>query len=95
MGELVIFENEMNKLQLGNLSKKSMDIFMALCFKMKNRGVKHIVMDFSEVKNLSGYKHNGDKDKNFIIDIDSMTDQLLSVNSKIIAKKKGRENGDL
>ena len=88
MGELVIFENEMNKLQLGNLSKKSMDIFMALCFKMKNRGVKHIVMDFSEVKNLSGYKHNGDKDKNFIIDIESMTDPLLSVNSKIIAKKK-------
>ena len=81
MGELVIFENEMNKLQLGNLSKTSMNIFMALCFKMKKQGNKNIVMKFSEVKELSGYRHNGDEKKNFITDIGTMHDQLLAVNS--------------
>lgn len=87
MGELVIFENEMNKLQLGNLSKTSMNIFMALCFKMKKQGNKNIVMKFSEVKELSEYRHNGDEKKNFITDLDRMTDQLLAVNSKIIERK--------
>lgn len=89
MGELVIFENEMNKLQLGNLSKRSMDIFMALCYKMKNQGDKHIVMEFSEIKKLSNHRRNGDVEKNFITDLDNMTDQLLAVNSKIITKKSG------
>lgn len=86
MGELVIFENELNKLQLGNLSKASMNIFMALCYKMKKQGDKKIKMSFSEIKELAGYKHNGDAAKNFIVDLDNMTDQLLAVNSKIIEK---------
>lgn len=87
MGELVIYENEMNKLQLGNLSKTSMNIFMTLCYKMKKQGDKHVVMDFAEVKELSGYKRNGDSRKNFIADLDRMTDQLLAVNSKHVTKK--------
>ena len=44
-------------------------------------------MKFSEVKELSGYRHNGDEKKNFITDLDRMTDQLLAVNSKIIERK--------
>lgn len=87
MGELVMYENAMNKLMLGSLSKTSTNIFYALCYKMKNQGSNRIIMDFSEVKELAKYKHNGNSDKNFISDLDKMTDELLMVNSRHIIKK--------
>ena len=91
MGELVMYENAMNKLMLGSLSKTSTNIFYALCYKMKNQGSNRIVMDFSEVKELAKYKRNGDSDKNLISDLDKMTDELLMVNSRhIIEKPSGK-----
>lgn len=87
MGELVMYENAMNKLMLGSLSKTSTNIFYALCYKMKNQGSNRIIMAFSEVKELAKYKHNGNSDKNFISDLDKMTDELLMVNSRHIIKK--------
>lgn len=87
MGELVIYENEMNKLMLGNLSKTSMNIFMTLCYRMKKQGNNHIVMSFAEIKKLSKYKRNDGEKKNFIMDLDRMTNQLLEVNSKHVIKK--------
>lgn len=87
MGELVMYENAMNRLALGSLSKTSTNIFYALCYKMKNQGSNRIVMDFSEVKELAKYKRNGDSDKNIISDLDKMTDELLMVNSRHIIKK--------
>ncbi len=85
MGELIIYENDMNKLKFGNFTKVSMNFFMALCFFMKNKGTTHFQISFDELKERSNYRPA--KDHDFIHDLDYMTDQMLEVNSTIIEKK--------
>ena len=85
MGELIIYENDMNKLKFGNFTKVSMNFFMALCFFMKNKGTTHFQISFDELKEHSNYRPA--KDHDFIHDLDYMTDQMLEVNSTIIEKK--------
>lgn len=85
MGELVIYENDMNKLKFGNFTKVSMNFFMALCYFMKNKGTTHFKISFDELKERSNYRPA--KDHDFLSDLDYMTDQMLEVNSKIIEKK--------
>lgn len=85
MGELVIYENDMNKLKFGNFTKVSMNFFMALCYFMKNKGNTHIRITFDELRKKANYKQTEKKD--FLRDLDYMTDQMLKINSEIIQKK--------
>ena len=88
MGDLVLFENDMNKLQLGSLSKTSMNIFMTLCQKMKNMHDKRVTISFSDIKEKSGYAEMKRSNDAFISDVNGMVNELLSVNSTIIQKKQ-------
>ena len=85
MGELVIYENDMNKLKFGNFTKVSMDFFMALCFFMRDRGSSHLVIPFDELKKKAHYRPA--KNHDFVQDLDYMTSQMLEVNSTIIEKR--------
>ena len=85
MGELIIYENDMNKLKFGNFTKVSMNFFMALCYFMKNKGNTHFMISFDELRQKANYTQTERKD--FIRDLDYMTDQMLEVNSTIIEKK--------
>lgn len=85
MGELIIYENDMNKLKFGNFTKVSMNFFMALCYFMKNKGNTHFMISFEELRQKANYTQTERKD--FMRDLDYMTDQMLEVNSTIIEKK--------
>ena len=85
MGELVIYENDMNKLKFGNFTKVSMDFFMALCFFMRDRGSSHLVIPFDELKKKADYRPA--KGHDFVQDLDYMTTQMLEVNSTLIEKR--------
>ena len=85
MGELIIYENDMNKLKFGNFTKVSMNFFMALCYFMKNKGNTHFQISFDELRQKASYTQTERKD--FMRDLDYMTDQMLEVNSTIIEKK--------
>ena len=85
MGELIIYENDMNKLKFGNFTKVSMNFFMALCSFMKNKGNTHFTISFDELRQKSNYTKTERKD--FMRDLDYMTDQMLEVNSTIIEKR--------
>lgn len=85
MGELIVYENDMNKLKFGNFTKVSMNFFMALCYFIKNKGNTHFVISFDELRKKANYTQTEQKD--FMRDLDYMTDQMLEVNSTIIEKK--------
>ncbi len=87
MGDLVIFENDMNKLHLGTLSKTSMNIFMTLCMKVKNKADERVVMTFSEIKEKSGYGAQKHVQATFVKDMNNMINQLLAVNCTITEEK--------
>lgn len=82
MGDLIIYENDMNKLKFGNFTKVSMNFFMALCYFMKNKGTTQFSISFDELKEKAHYTQTEKKD--FINDLNFMTDQMLEVNSMII-----------
>ena len=87
MNDLIIYGNDFNKLDLGELSKVSMNLLMALCSKLKDQGGRHIIIEFDELKVLAAYKHNGNHPEDFPLALETMIDQLLKVNSKILIRK--------
>lgn len=87
MNDLIIYGNDFNKLDLGELSKISMNLLMALCSKLKDQGGRHIIIEFDELKKLAEYKHNGDNADAFASALETMISQLLKVNSEIIIRK--------
>jgi len=82
MGDLVIYENAMNKLQFGSLTKSSLNFFMALCYFLKGKGSEEITLTFKELREKSNY--TATSIKSMVDDLDAVTDQLLKVNAKII-----------
>lgn len=52
----VAYQNELNLVPLKNFNAKQMDLFFALCGRMKNKGLDDVVFSFEELKELSDYK---------------------------------------
>ena len=77
MREYIVFENDMNKLNFGKMSKVSMNFFLVLCSLMKNKGDDTAYISFSEIKQKANYT-SGTK-KKFVRDIDKMTDEILAL----------------
>jgi len=84
MGDLVIYENDMNKLNFGSFTKVDMNFFMALCYFMKNRGTTIFSITFPELKEKANFSQTETKD--FLAALNHMVDQVLKVNSTIIQK---------
>ena len=84
MGDLVIYENDMNKLNFGSFTKVDMNFFMALCYFMKNKGTTIFSISFSELKEKANFSQTETKD--FLAALNHMVDQVLKVNSTIIQK---------
>ncbi|MDR3258700.1 MAG: replication initiation protein [Fusobacteriaceae bacterium] len=74
--KIVVYNNDLNRaLVLSELSAKNIDIFNAICIKMKNSGDSLVEMSFNEIKELSSYddKHI----KKFIFDTKNVYSHLL------------------
>lgn len=52
----VKYKNELNLVPLKNFNAKQMDLFFALCARMKDKGLQKIRFSFEELKDLSDYK---------------------------------------
>lgn len=52
----VNYKNELNLIPLKNFNAKQMDLFFALCARMKDKGLQKIRFSFEELKDLSDYK---------------------------------------
>ncbi len=87
MNDLIIYGDDLNKLDLGELSKLSMNLLMALCSKLKDQGGRHIIIEFDELKVLAEYKHKGNQAEDFPLALETMIDQLLKVNCEFIIRK--------
>ena len=73
----VKYQNKLNLVPLKNFNSKEMDLFFALCARMKDRGTEEISFTFEELRNLSDYKMTATKA--FIKDLDSMYSKMLQL----------------
>lgn len=55
MGEIIKFENDMNKINLGGLSKNSLNLFWALCYLMREKGMSTVTFSYAEIKKLAKF----------------------------------------
>ncbi|MEM5116702.1 replication initiation protein, partial [Enterococcus faecalis] len=73
----VKYQNKLNLVPLKNFNSKEMDLFFALCARMKDRGTEEISFTFEELRNLSDYKMTATKA--VIKDLDSMYSKMLQL----------------
>lgn len=71
----VSYKNELNLIPLRKFNSKEMDLFFALCAKMKGKEQDSIRFDFADLKELSDYKPTAVK--RFADDLESLYDKML------------------
>lgn len=55
----VKYQNKLNLVSLKQFNSKEMDLFFALCARMKDKGLGKICFTFDELKDLSEYRFTG------------------------------------
>ncbi|SMJ18503.1 plasmid replication initiation protein [Enterococcus faecium] len=73
----VKYQNELNLVPLKNFNAKQMDLFFALCARMKDRGLKKVRFSFEELKELSDYKMTATKA--FVGDLEKLYKDMLNL----------------
>lgn len=84
MGEIVKYQNNMNRLKFKGFTQTDMNLFMGICSQMKEKNTKKIVLSFSQIKDLVRYDEKKKGVDEFISDLKRMNEHLMSVNCEII-----------
>ena len=81
MNEVVKYNNNFNNISLRNFNANELDILMAICSRMKEKGEEEIVFHFDKLKKLIKYSDN--TPATFIKDLESTYDKLISIKFKV------------
>lgn len=81
INNLIRYNNSMNTVPFGKFKEKELDLFFSICFKLKEQETKELVLNFSELKELSHYE-NRNLDR-FVKDLKSTYDKMLALNFTI------------
>ena len=73
----VKYQNELNLVPLKNFNAKQMDLFFALCARMKDKGLENIRFSFEELKELSDYKMTATNA--FVADLEKLYKDMLNL----------------
>lgn len=84
--EYVKYKNDMNKLSFRGFTKNDMNLFMAVCSKVKEREKEEVILEFGCLRSISGYTSTATD--SFIKDLRKMSKDLMSVNCEIITDNK-------
>lgn len=90
MNELVKYNNDMNKIHFTGFSKTHMDLFLAICSKVKGCGNDTIFITSKELKAITHFEKGGKHD--FFKELHSMVMKLHSINGSIIDISQGKGN---
>ncbi len=83
--EQVVYSNYMSQLYLGDLTKAELDIFMAICAKVKNKDTQQVVLAIPELRNL--VKDTTGSNRTF-------AEYLYTLNKKLIKMSGEYKTGD-
>lgn len=86
MNEVVKYHNDMNRVALRKFNVSELNIFLAICTKMKDKGLTEIKFEFDYLKNLINYTSTDLKD--FIKDLDNTYQKLVETSIRIGGERK-------
>ena len=81
MNEVVKYNNNFNNISLRNFNANELDILMAICSRMKEKGEEEITFQFDKLKKLINYSDN--TSATFVKDLESTYDKLISIKLKV------------
>ncbi len=81
MNEVLKYNNNFNNISLRNFNANELDILMAICSRMKEKGEKEITFHFDKLKKLVNYSDN--TSATFIKNLESTYDKLISIKLKV------------
>ena len=81
MNEVLKYNNNFNNISLRNFNANELDILMAICSRMKEKGEEEITFHFDKLKKLVNYYDN--TSATFIKDLESTYDKLISIKLKV------------
>ena len=85
--KLVKYNNELNKLNMGNLKEKELELFYAICVILRDRGTDKIILDITDFKNEFSISNKIDK-KRFTEYIKSVESKFLNMQYILETEKK-------
>ena len=85
--EIVQFRNEMNKLKFAGLGKSDMNLFMAICSKVKEQGDDVIYINVNYLRQISHY--TGHTIESFVNDLKRMSQRIMAINCEMIIDNGG------
>src|SRR5699024_5144729 len=87
-GETVTYRNEMNLVPLRKFTATEIDLFFAMCNKLKEQGTKTLKLSFDDLKQLSNYNHEQRNLKRFIKDIEEVYSKIMKIHNREENEKK-------
>ena len=75
---IVKYENRLNSIPLRKFNSREMNLFFSIASRVRDKGTTEIGFTFTELKNLSKNSRHGEE---FITDLSSTYDKLLSLNA--------------
>lgn len=85
--KIVKYHNELNKLNMGSLKEKELELFYAICVKLRDRGTDEIILDITDFKNEFYISNKIDK-KRFREYIKSVQSKFLNMQFVLETEKK-------
>lgn len=81
MNNIVKYHNNFNGIGLRNFNSNELNILMAICSRMKEKGEEEITFHFDKLKKLINYSDN--TSATFVKDLESTYDKLISIKLKV------------
>lgn len=81
MNNVVKYHNNFNGIGLRNFNSNELNILMAICSRMKEKGEEEITFHFDKLKKLINY--SDDTSATFVKDLESTYDKLISIKLKV------------
>lgn len=87
-GETVVYENSLNLVPLRNFTSTEIDLFFAMCNKLKEKDCETLTLTFDELKELSSYNPDVRHMDKFISDLQHVYSKMLNINYTIRTENK-------
>lgn len=81
-GETVIYKNEMNLVPLRRFTSTEINLFFAMCNKLKEQDTNTLHLSFDELKELSNYSPETRNINRFVKDLDDVYKKMLELTIK-------------
>lgn len=87
-GETVIYKNEMNLVPLRKFTSTEINLFFAMCNKLKEQDTNTLNLSFDELKELSNYNPETRNINRFVDDLQRVYDKMLDIRYTIRTETK-------